>query len=363
MKRVALAVLLLAACASGGGRGVAQSVEPTRVILIIGDGVGLGQWSLLGLTQGEQPAVSRLPHIGLVDTRCDCARTTDSGASATAYSIGERTRYRFVGVGSDSVPRRTVLEAAQERGMATGLVTTTHVTDATPASFAAHLPTRYDRFELARQIAAKNIDVLLGGGWTFFAQRPDGRNLAAELGDRYALVRTPAEFAALDVSRTRRLLGLFADTTTWDPPVPRPALPAMARTALEILDRDPEGFFLLLESEDTDDAFHDHLPPLEAVQSVRELDDVIAVALEYQQRRPETLIVVIGDHETGGFSPRILPGGEVGGGYTTTDHSATMVPVFAGGPGAERFGRWLMNYEVGRLLHRAVAGRVDGGGD
>ncbi|HUH13982.1 MAG TPA: alkaline phosphatase, partial [Longimicrobiales bacterium] len=130
----ALIAVLLGGCATASSAGSPASAPP-RVILIIGDGVGLSQWSALRLSDDAPLAVTRLPEIGLVDTRCDCERTTDSAAGATAYAIGERTGYLMVGVGTDSLPRTTVLEAAQARGLATGMVTTTHITDATPAAF------------------------------------------------------------------------------------------------------------------------------------------------------------------------------------------------------------------------------------
>ena len=326
-----------------------------RVILIVGDGVGLAQWSLLRLAGTADLAVARLPEVGLVDTRCACARTTDSGAAATAYATATRTQYRFVGMAPDSTPRETVLEAAEQRGLATGLVTTTHITDATPAAFGAHVVSRYDHRTIAAQLAEREIEVLLGGGYAYFARRPDGRDLVRELAARYRVVRTPAEFAALDVADTERVLGLFADSTMYGEPGVRPPLPALARTALAILERDPDGFFLLLESEDTDEVFHDTLSAAAALPALRELDATIAVALEFQARHPETLIVVIGDHETGGLAVHLpRETGALTTMYTTTDHTAGMVPVFAGGPGAAGFGRWLTNEQVGALLFAAV---------
>ncbi len=354
----ALGVLVLAAAtaACGAVRAADEAVDgsATRVILIIGDGVGLAQWSALQLADASATSVQRLPEIGLVDTRCDCDRTTDSAAGATAYATGERTGYTMAGVGSDSLPRTSVLEAAEARGLATGMVTTTHITDATPAAFGADVASRYDRNAIAAQYAEKDIEVLLGGGYDFFARRPDGRDLLGELRSRYTVVTTPDEFRALDLGRTDRLLGLFADSTIYPDAARRPALPDMARAALAILDRDPDGFFLLLESEDTDDLGHDNVPVDSLVGGMRELDALIGAALDYQRRRPETLIVVTGDHETGGLALTLPRGRPLAGTYTTPGHTASLVPLFAGGPGAAAFGRWLTNEEVGRLLLRAV---------
>lgn len=351
------ALALVASCQSrlAGGALPAQAASgPRRVILIVGDGTGLAHWSAAALSQKEPLAVSRLPAVGLVDTRCACTRTTDSGASATAYATGVRTQYTYISVTPDSIPLRTVLEEAEAKGMSTGLVTTTEITDATPAAFAAHVPYRYQRMEIARQMASKNIEVLLGGGRVYFSSRPDGVDLLQGLaGRQYTRVSTPTEFRALDLSRVDRLIGLFADSTIFPATHLRPTLPEMAETALQILDRDPDGFFLLLESEDTDDTSHDNLGIEAHNASIAELDRAVAVALAYQRRRPETLVVVIGDHETGELTLQVRRDSTVLE-YHTTGHSAVLVPVFAGGPGAEGFGRWLRNDEVGQLLFRAV---------
>jgi len=361
MGRPAIALFLAAALAlSGcGARRQADAPAPApgdgarRVILVVGDGVGLAQWSELRLASDDPLSVTRLPVLGLVDTRCACERVTESAAAATAYATGRRTSYRFVAMAPDSTPLRTVLEAAEARGLATGLVTTTQIVDATPAAFAAHALSRYQRYDIARQMAGREIEVLMGGGRSAFTRRPDGADLLAEMATRYTVVTTVEAFRALDARKSERLVGLFADSTIFPGTEVRPTLPEMAATALAVLDRDPDGFFLLLEQEDTDDAHHQNVPLDGTLPGLRELDRTIAVALDYQERRPETLVVVTGDHETGGLT-LFYQDGSLEARYTTGNHSATMVPLFAGGPGSERFGGWLGNETVGRLLFDAV---------
>jgi len=355
-------IFMVAACSAGTapratGSAAGTASGPTRVIFIVGDGTGVAQWSALLVAQDALPAAARLPVIGLVDTRCDCGRTTDSGAGATAYSIGIRTGYTMIGMDADSVAHTTVLEAAEARGLSTGMVTTTHITDATPAAFGSHVASRYDRYGIAAQYAQKDIEVLLGGGRWYFAQHPSG-SLVDDMRTRYTYVTTPAEFARVDLQATDRLLGLFADSTTYPDRSVRPSLPDMARAALTILDRNPRGFFLLLENEDTDDLNHDNEPFDSVVGGMRELDAMIEVALEYQQRVPGTLIVVVGDHETGGLMVTLPRGEAPRATFQTGGHSASMVPLFAGGPGAEAFGGWRTNAEVGQLLMRAVQGDI-----
>lgn len=364
MKHIGTAVvsLGLAACAaSAPGRGTIDLRSPaTRIIMIVGDGTGVGHWSATRMLAERPLAVESLPSIGLMDTRCGaCNRTTDSGAAATAFATGTRTGYGMVGMAPDSTPRESLLDAAEARGLATGLVTTSHVTDATPAALGAHAATRYDREGIAAQYAAQDIEVLLGGGSRFFRQRRDGRDLVAELRARYTTVATRAEFDALDLVHTDRLLGLFADSIAFPAVELRPTLPEMARVALAILDRNPRGFFVLLESEDTDELAHgnDSLPRL--VAGMRELDATVRVALDYQARHPETLILVLGDHETGELSLQVRRDGSILPRFGGTGHSAEATLLFAGGPGAQEFARWLDNDEVGRLLLARVRGARD----
>src|SRR5690606_20366110 len=193
-----LTVLARGSGAGGSRTGPASGAAAgrTRDILIVGEGTGAAQcralrnprgghpWTARRTAQHALPAVASPPVIGLVDTRCDCPLTTDSGAGATAYSIGKRTGYTMIGMDADSVAHTTVLEAAEARGLSTGMVTTTHITDATPAAFGAHVPTRYERYDIAAQLAEKDIEVLLGGGRWFFERHPSG-SLLDDLRQRY----------------------------------------------------------------------------------------------------------------------------------------------------------------------------------
>ena len=156
--RILLVFLLMAIAGS-----CTQSVRPTSVILLIADGAGVPYWTALALAS-DDPAFKQLPIVGLVETQCADSLITDSGASATAFASGVRTYYHAVGMDVDTNVVPTVLEVAQQRGWATGLVVTSTITHATPASFAAHVVDRNTDFEIARQLSESGIDVLLGGG-------------------------------------------------------------------------------------------------------------------------------------------------------------------------------------------------------
>jgi alkaline phosphatase len=358
-------------------------------------------------------AVSQFKVMGLVDTRSSNSLITDSGAGATAYSAGVRTYNSAIGVGPDSQPVETVLEAAMKQGLATGLVATSSITHATPAAFASHVKSRASEFEIARQMTTLRPDVMLGAGTKFFsaATRPDRANLVGELDSTHAVVTDAAAFSALRDTSLRKLVGLFADTAM--PPASKsraPSLAAMTRKAIDVLSRDREGFFLMVEGSQPDWRAHENAPIQDVIDEVRDFDSAIKVALDYQRRMPDVLIVVVADHETGGlaielardsvvlvsaanelgFATRALAlakgvliqqaadsvdsittrmnalaatlrAGARGARtdrmtarYTTPGHTGQMVPLFASGPGADAFGGMIDNYRIGQMLLEIV---------
>ncbi len=364
MRSFALAavIVLASGCAAAPAAvpGTAgSSVTPPRVILFIGDGVGLAYWSAALFTDGAL-AVARASEIGIVDPRNSDGHITDSAAGATVYAIGERTFNGAIGVAADSTPRETILERAEDRGMATGLVATSSITHATPASFAAHMTSRSMEPEIAAQMAEQGIEVLLGGGLGFFdgSLRPDGRNLLAELRADYTVVTESAELRALALDTVDALLGLFA---TNNPPAADArgfTLTELTTAALTILDHDDDGFLLVVEASQPDWRGHDNEPIESVVAEMRDFDAAIGAALDYADTHPGTLVVVTADHETGGLAIEQTADGQPFADYTTTGHTGTLFPHFAHGPGAAAFGRLLGNDEVGRLLRQAVDGGV-----
>lgn len=354
MPKLSLTSALLALVTAGCGADVPAvqapaDSAPIRVILFVADGAGVAHWSAAWLS-GDSLAVAGFPAVGLVDPGNATGHEVESASSATAFAIGELTLYGGVGVDADQRPRPTVLEVAEERRLATGLITTTHLLDATPAAFAAHVPSRNQWATIARQMLDQDVEVLMGDGREWFDSLP--------IRERYTVVTTAEELDAVDTDTVSRLLGLFDIDRVADPARRTPSLADMTETALEILDREPGGFFLLVENEHTDHRAHDNAP-LPVIQAeVADVDRAIRTALEYRETHPETLIVVTGDHETGGLA--VLPDSEGGleAGYLTTGHSLELVPLFAIGPGAGAFAGIRTNAQVGRLLLRSVRGEV-----
>jgi len=336
-----------------------DAAAPPRVILFIGDGAGTSYWSAAALAANNL-AVKQFPVAGLVETRSADNKVTDSAAAATAYASGIRTYKRAIGVDSDTNNVATIVEVAQLRGMATGLVVTSSIAHATPAAFASHVPDRDMYWEIARQMAEAGVDVLLGGGRRYFdsAHRPDELDLLTALAVDHTVVSTEGEFHDLDPTRVSKLVGLFAEGHMPDASSRTPSLPDMTATALEILDRDPDGFFLMVEGSHPDWLGGDNAALDSVTTEMLDLDRAIGVALEYQRNNPATLIVATADHETGGLAIQSGDGesaSELVARYTTGSHTASMVPLFASGPGAERFGGIKENWMIGRLLLEAVA--------
>ncbi len=301
--RLALLALLVAfACPA-----VAQEVErPKNLILMVPDGFGPASATLARTFSGQPLALDPILR-GAVTTAATDSRVTDSAASATAYAAGIRTYNGAIGLDTLRRPVGTILEAAEARGMATGLVVTSRVTHATPASFTAHVPNRWQEEDIAEQIAGAGVDVLLGGGRRFFVPdaegeaRIDGRDLLAEMqAAGITIVTTASAFEEIAVTP---VIGLFADDHL-DYEIDRtdqPSLAAMTRRALDLLSADDDGFFLMAEGSRIDHAGHSN-DPVAHVHDILAFDEAVQVVLDFARTDGRTLVVAVADHETGGLS-------------------------------------------------------------
>ncbi len=354
---VALVASMLAVLPLSAAPGYPQQLDPPRVILVIADGAGISHWTA-GLLAGDSAAIWRFPVVGLVDTRNVEKRITDSAASATAYATGVLSFNGFIGMGPDTVALETVLEQAAARGMATGLVATSSIVHATPASFAAHVPDRYQYEEIAAQLAGSSVNVLLGGGHEFFdpSKRDDGHDYLTPLGRSRRWVTKAEDLAGEPVSGKPGLVGLFADNAMKAADEGRsPTLAEMTKAAISVLERDPDGFFLMVEASQIDWLAHDNEPFHRIVAEVQECEEAMHAALDYVSGRPGALLVVVADHETGGLA-LLEEAGQWKTAYGSGGHTAELVPLFASGTGSERFGGTHPIDEIGRRLAEVVLG-------
>ncbi|TRW43654.1 alkaline phosphatase [Georgenia yuyongxinii] len=390
-----------------GGGGGRHHDRARNVIFIQGDGMGIAHRELIRLaTVGKdgQLAMDALRFAGWTHTDSVDPEeaVTDSAAGATAFSTGVRTYNGAVGVDADGHPVPTLLEHAHNLGKATGLVTTAQVTDATPAAFGAHVPDRGDHSEIARQyIEESRPDVILGGGedWWFPAGDPgawpdhpaedpteESRSTQGNLVERakqqgYEYVSTAAELKKADGAR---LLGLFANQEMFQqanegegdvyaPPVP---LVDMAAKALDVLSEDRDGFFLLIEEEAIDEMAH-HSNTALTIKSGQALDQTVAMVMDFAKHHRDTLVLVVGDHETGGLAiENVDAEDESGEGQTAEDgpfplagsdldftvdwttgaHTGAATPLTAEGPHAVELARSQPNTAVFDVLLEAMRG-------
>jgi len=334
---------------------------PRGVVLVIGDGMGSGMVALLlaARPHGALAEMMRDGTVGLVDPAPFGALVTDSAAGGTALATGVQTRPRMIAVDPDGRAVETLLEHAARRGLATAVVTTASLTDATPAAFLAHVVERSASRAIAAQELAAPPTIAIGGGRAWFPQPPPSIHVLAD--------------EDLPYRRSS----------------PRPSLAALTAEALAAVANRPGGFVMMVEAALIDNAGHAHLAP-ELLGELLDLDDALAT-LAPRARAGELLVVVTADHETGGFAfqfrelaeppPSITlgsgvrwnPVAEFGSAATidalrrgdtppevawsTEAHTSALVPLVAVGPGAPAFAGFHAQWQVGRLLRAAVDAR------
>lgn len=332
MKKIASFCLAVVCCWS-----LAAQPQVRNVIFMIGDGMGINQIYAGMTANGGSLNVEQCPVTGFSKSYSANKYITDSAAGGTALATGTKTNNNMVGLAPDST---TVLHSslyyAAQNGKATGIVVTCPLTHATPASFYAHQVSRHMYEEIALDLLKADIDVMIGGGRKHLEQRADGRNLSKQFADKgYDVVYTEAELFASD---RPKILAPLADI---DMPIASERgdyLPNAVEKAIETLSHDENGFFLMVEGSQIDYQCHNNNGD-EMIREVRDFDNAIGKALDFARKDGHTLVVITADHETGALS--IINGdfatGTVECKFNKTDHSGVPVPVFAFGPGAERF--------------------------
>lgn len=320
--------------------------EPQNIILFIGDGMGVAHFTAAVTVSGTQLHTADMPVVGLSKTNSYDGYLTDSGAGGTAIATGVKTRYGMIGMHPDSTVVESIVEIAKRNGLSTGVVSTSSITHATPASFVAHNISRGNHEEIANDFTTGKIDLFMGGGLNYFTQRKDSADLTVKLKEiGYSVVTNPDELAGIT---SDKLAGLFYPRHMPKLSEGRSiSLSLMTRKAIEILSKNEKGFFLMVEGALIDFAGHDGDAD-NIVRELLEMDEAVGEALDFASKKGKTLVIVTSDHETGGMA---LTGGNlherrVTATFASTDHTGVMVPVFASGPGATKFGGVMENTEI-----------------
>ncbi|MFT4980110.1 MAG: alkaline phosphatase, partial [Myxococcota bacterium] len=358
----------LVSCTAGGNAPIEAAAEPAatgvkNIIFFIGDGMGPQQIGLLELYAHRAPGSIYAGQPTTLETIMDAsvmglsrhdpaeALVVDSACSASQLASGQPVLSEVISLDVHGQPVETVLERASKLGRATGLVSDTRITHATPAAFAAHVPHRDMENEIAVQLLETAPDVMLSGGIRYFlpqdvndsesgakprmerltqgaispikSKRKDDRNLLFEARDAGYDLAFSREM--LDAAGDK-VLGLFAYSGMLDgiahhaddPARTEPSLAEMTTAAISRLSKDEDGFFLMVEGGQIDWAAHSNDAGTMLHEMVK-FDEALAAAWEWAEGRDDTLIVITADHETGGFGlsysradvpvPRVIPGG------------------------------------------------------
>ena len=321
-----------------------------NVILMIGDGMGLPD-VYAAMTVSDHPLnIERCNYVGLQKTFSSDKYITDSAAAGTALATGTKTKNGVIGLDSQGTRVKSILEIANENGLATGLVATSTITSATPAAFIAHQPDRNNFEDIAFDFLKTGIDVFIGGGIDHFVRREDKLNLLDSLKFRGYEVDT--SLSTVLNSSSMKIAGL---TAAVDNPFRLNGrgdmLTAASGKAIEILNKNPKGFFLMIEGSQIDWAGHENSGDT-LVDETLDFDKAVGIALDFAKNDGHTLVVITADHETGGVT---ITGGDMQNhtvklNFSTKDHTAVMVPVYSYGPGAEKFTGIYDNTDIFRKI-------------
>ncbi|MCX7709146.1 MAG: alkaline phosphatase [Clostridia bacterium] len=314
-------ILVLGLTAAPAVNAAESPKKVKNVIVMIPDGMSvtgttLARWYLGGTT----PLALDEMASGLVKTYWAAGAITDSAPAGTAMATGYKTTNKFIGVLPDKAdmpgvaavkeenkrkPVATVLEAANLNGKATGLVATSNIQHATPAAYSSHYPDRSQYEILGEQQVYNNMTAVLGSGYQYLMgdKRKDKEDLIKVLKDRgYDYVTTPEE---MKKSAGNKIWAMFApDAMAYDfdrDASKEPSLAEMTRKAIDVLSKDKDGFFLMVEGSKVDWAAHAN-DPVGLVSDIMAFDAAVKVALDYAKKDGNTVVVSATDHGNGGIT-------------------------------------------------------------
>jgi alkaline phosphatase len=336
-----------------------SDTPPKNIILMIGDGMGLTQINSGYTANKGKLNIFLINNIGFSTTESADSYITDSAAGGTAMASGEKTNNRFIGMnpkGEALVPITNILHDEQYR---TAIISSGDITDATPAAFYASQRDRSYNEAIAYELLQSNVDISIGGGSKWFSNRKDSVNIFRGLENAGYMICK--DFKSLESINAGRFI-VIDDTSVVSIKNGRGKfLSRSINKTLKTFSKDKRPFFMMAEGAQID--YGGHANNMEyVVREMLDFDEAVGEAMKFVDNNRETLLIVTADHETGGLT---LVGGNTSDGYvhgnfSTTDHTAVMVPVFAYGPGAELFRGVYPNTQI---FYKIVKGllRIDYG--
>lgn len=331
--------------------------RPVNIILMIADGTGLSQISASQFFNVNPSNYERFKHIGLIKTSSSSDLITDSAAGATAFASGIKTYNGAIGVDDNEQPKITILEELERKGYKTGVIATSTITHATPASFYAHVSSRKMEEEIAQALTNSKVDFFAGGGLKFFNERDDKKDLIQELQTNGFEIETATLNTDAFLSPDKKYGYLLAQEG-----MPKmidgrgPFLKNATQIGINYLSQNQHPFFMMVEGSQIDWGGHENNANY-LIGEMIDFDDTMGYVLDYAQRDGNTLVIVTADHETGGFTLAADDGNYnlINPTFSTGGHSATMVPVFAYGPGAGNFAGVYENTEIYHIIKRILS--------
>ncbi|MCV9929783.1 alkaline phosphatase [Flavobacterium sp. LS1R49] len=319
--------------------------KPKNVILLIGDGMGLAQ-IYSGYTANKgQLSLFNIPTQGLSITKSSDSYITDSAAGATAMATGHKTNNRFISVDENGKPLELITKQLAKKNYKTAIISAGNITDATPAAFYAHQPERSYSEPIAEDFLSNPSDILIGGGVKEFNSRKDGKDLSKVLIEKGYTFSD--KFNTLDTIKNVRLVVLDDASVVSMKDGRGDFLTKSLAKATSTFSKTKNPFFIMAEGAQIDYGGHKNNVEY-VVREMLDFDKLVGQAMEFVDKNPETLLIVTADHETGGLS--LIDGsiakGYVHGSFSTNDHTAVPVPVFAYGPGAQNFMGVYQNTEI-----------------
>ena len=343
-----LALLTLVSCEQKVSRAKTDEPVVKNVVFLIGDGMGLAQVSKAMQLRDEPLNLEKANYIGLIKTTTAKEVITDSAASATSFAIGFKTVNGAIGVDANGNSKKTILETLAADGYATGLIATSGITHATPASYYAHVSARQNYYAIAEQLVDAPVTLFIGGSEDHFDNRrnqkngkPDDRNLVQEMQSRgVTLIK--------DLSALKNASGRVGYFTADEQPKSiqdgrSNYLPQSIKPSIEFLQKQSDkGFFMMVEGSQID--WGGHANDLDYTMSeLYEFDQAVGAAMKFADEDGDTLVLITADHETGGLTlptsdiKALKPYSKAGHAFSTIGHTSAMVPVYAYGKGAEKF--------------------------
>ena len=347
-----------------------QESESPNIILMIGDGMGLTQITSGMYSNDNSTALENFKYVGLSKTHSYDNLVTDSAAAGTAMSSGKKTQNKVLGLDHKGNPIKSILSICQDKGYSTALIATANILHATPAAFFANIDYRYNYKDIAVQMTKSGVNFFVGGGEKYFNSREDKRNLINEMTeDGYEFVYNISDFE----KNKSNYLGFFTakdepyyfykgvnyssreyDESDYNEDEPledftgrESYLARSTKATLNKLNDIGEPFFIMIEGAQIDWGGHDNDQNY-MVSQFLEFNDAIEVALEFAKKDKNTIVVVTADHETGGAAivRGKLSDSTIKNRFATTNHTASMVPVFSYGPKAHLFKGIYENTEI-----------------